>query len=80
MGCSDGTQDKGLHRRTAGLKLVRLDSSESATPGNLILLSCEEADAFQELGLVKWQKKFPQVSEFVHKTLETVKAVFGEFA
>lgn len=80
MGCGDGTQDKGLHRRTVGLKLVRLDSSQSATPANLILLKEEEATEFHELGLQKWQKKYPQVSRFIHNALDNVNGIFGEFA
>ena len=80
MGRGDGTQDKGLHRRTAGLKLVRLDPSRAATPSNLILLLEEEAAELLELGLQTWKKKYPQVARFAHTTLENVKGLYGEFA
>jgi hypothetical protein len=80
MGCGDGTQDKGLHRRTAGLKLVRLDPSRSATPANLIFLSHEEADEFEKLGVEKWQQKYPQPFAFIQRTLEQVQGIFGEFS
>lgn len=80
MGHGDGTQDKGLHRRIAGLKLVRLDSARAATPSNLVLMREEEAAELLEIGLQHWKNKYPQVSRFVHTTLETVKGIYGEFS
>lgn len=80
MGRGDGTQDKGLHRRTAGLKLVRLDASRTATPSNLVLLREDEAEELLDLGSQTWMKKYPQVSKFVDATLDNVKGLYGEFA
>jgi hypothetical protein len=78
LGCGDGSTDKGLHRRTVGLRLVRFDPAKPARPDNLVLLTDDEAIELSQLGPNAWGEKHPHVSRHVQNTLSRVHAVFGE--
>lgn len=75
-GVGDSGNDKGQHRRTAGLRLTRFDPAGPCAPANLVLLSDEEAAALQRQGLQHWCDEHPRAAAFVKATLARVESIF----
>ena len=73
----DSGADKGLHRRTAGLRLARWRRERPCVPGNLVLLKDEEAVELCEKGREEWCAQRPGLHEFVDGVLQQVGAFFG---
>lgn len=65
--------DKGLMRATAHLHLTRWDSSRPPTVDNLVLLSQEEAEEHDKLGLQHWQHHDPELVARVERLLDVVR-------
>lgn len=76
QGRGELARDKALHRRTAGLRLVRFDARKPAVPGNLVLLSDEEADELRRMGHEAWERAYPEAARFVRDTLQKAADVF----
>ena len=76
-GVGDITQDKALHRRTAGLCLGRWDVARPCAPDNLVLLSEEELAELRARGLAAWCEGRREVRAFVEGRLRHVAALFG---
>lgn len=77
VGSSVNANDKGLHRRTAGLQLIRYHHERPCTPDNLVLLTDEQASEFHEMGLQLWASTYVRVAEFCDSMLHRVALIFG---
>lgn len=66
--------DKGLMRSTANLHLTRWDRSKAATVDNLVLLTAEEAEAHDAVGLEQLQQQEPEFVAQVERLLDHVRA------
>ena len=77
-GLGDGSSDKGLHRRTAGLQLLRFRTDRGCVSANLVLLREEEAAALRADGAAAWAAAHPAAAAFVEAALARVAAIFGE--
>ena len=77
LGRGDSGCDKGLHRRTAGLRLGRFCLGHACAPANLVLLTEEELDELRARGCAAWCAARPEVAAFVTQTLEHVATIFG---
>lgn len=77
-----GGNDKGLGRAIGHLALTRWDAAAPATPGNLVLLTREEADAHDALfdgaadALRALRAREPEFVERVEATLRRVRLQF----
>lgn len=77
-----GGNDKGLGRAIGHLALTRWDAAAPATPGNLVLLTREEADAHDALfdgatdALRALRSRDPEFVERVEATLRRVRLQF----
>jgi hypothetical protein len=76
-GLGNSGNDKGLHRRTAGLRLVRFHPMSSCSPDNLVLLTEEEVSELRTEGVEAWSVARPEVAAFVCHTLKRVALLFG---
>lgn len=77
LGSSVNANDKGLHRRTAGLQLIRYHIDCPCTPDNLVLLTDEQASEFHAMGLQLWVAKNVRVAKFCDAMLHRVGLIFG---
>lgn len=77
LGVGDSGRDKGQHRRTAGLRLARWRPGRACAPGNLVLLTEEEAETLAVVGVDAWCAERPKVAAFVRRTLAQVDEIFG---
>lgn len=65
--------DKGLMRATAHLHFTRWDSSRPPTVDNLVLLTQEEAEQHDQLGLIYWQQHDLGYVNRVERLLDVVR-------
>lgn len=72
-----GSNDKGLGRSIGHLALTRWDAGRPASPGNLVLLTQEEADAHDALALQSLRAREPAFCVRVEAVLGRVRAQFG---
>lgn len=63
-----------MMRSTAHLQFTRWDRSKPPTVDNLVLLTSEEADAHDAVGLVQLQQQEPDFVSQVEKLLDHVRA------
>lgn len=66
--------DKGLMRSTADLHFTRWDRSKAATADNLVLLTAEEAEQHDAVGLQQLQQQEPEFVAKVERLLDHVRA------
>lgn len=65
--------DKGLMRATAHLHFTRWDRSRPPTVDNLVLLTQDEAEQHDELGLQHWKQQEPEFLSKVERLLDVVR-------
>lgn len=78
LGVGDTAVDKGLHRRTAGLRLVRFDDKRPALPQNLVLMTEEEVEELRSMGLERWRAAHPVTAAWVQEVFGRAEHVYGK--
>eukprot|EP00891_Asterochloris_glomerata_P009130 jgi/Astpho2/9130/e_gw1.00134.3.1_t len=77
QGVSTAGANKGLHRSTADLVLVRWDSQRPAAVDNLVLMTGHEADEHAGRDLHQAAELHPELAIYVDKMLQRAREEFG---